>query len=228
MASAARVRRVQMVKKQLAGRGIRDEAVLRAMLEVPRHQFVDPQFAEMAYQDTPLPIEEGQTISQPYVVARMAELLQLKSSDKVLDVGTGSGYAAAVLSRMADEVYTIERHERLARSASEKLAALNYDNVTIRHGDGTLGWPEHAPYDAIVVAAGGPEIPAPLLAQLAVNGRLVMPVGKDPRTQKLKFVRRLANNEYTYKELGGVRFVPLIGEAGWDGESGGTAVTPPT
>jgi protein-L-isoaspartate(D-aspartate) O-methyltransferase len=218
MLTETNLNRMQMVKEQLAGRDIQDEAVLRAMTEVPRHCFVHPQFANLAYEDTPLPILEGQTISQPYIVARMAELLELKTTDKVLEVGTGSGYAAAVMSRIAAEVYTIERHEQLVLQAAETLAALGYDNVRVRQGDGTLGWPEYAPYDAIVAAAGGPAIPTPLLAQLAVNGRLVMPIGPHPRIQRLKRVRRLPNNEYRHEELGDVRFVPLVGERGWDSE----------
>ena len=219
MTKDSKLNRLQMVNEQLAGRGIQDEAVLQAMAEVPRHYFVHPQFANLAYEDTPLPILEGQTISQPYMVALMAELLELKATDKVLEIGTGSGYAAAVMSRIVAEVYTIERHEKLVLQARETLAALGYNNVTVRQGDGTLGWPEHAPYAAIVAAAGGPEIPDPLLAQLAVNGRLVMPIGPHPRVQQLKRVRRLPNNQYRYEELGDVRFVPLVGEGGWNVEA---------
>ena len=217
-ATETKLNRLQMVNEQLAGRGIQDEAVLQAMAEVPRHYFVHPRFTNLAYEDTPLPILEGQTISQPYMVARMAELLELKATDEVLEIGTGSGYAAAVMSRIVAEVYTIERHKQLVLQAAETLAALGYNNVMVRQGDGTLGWPEHAPYDAIVAAAGGPEIPEPLLAQLAVNGRLVMPIGPHPRVQQLKRVWRLPNNQYRHEELGGVRFVPLVGEGGWDSE----------
>jgi len=213
-----KLKRLQMVKEQLIARGIQDEAVLQAMFDVPRHHFVHSHFKELAYEDTPLPIQGKQTISQPYIVARMTELLQLQSDDRVLDVGTGSAYAAAVMSRIAKEVYSIERHTPLVHRAVEKLTALDYDNVTVSQGDGSLGWPEYAPYDAIMVAAGGPEIPSPLLEQLAVNGRLVIPIGTHPRTQILKRVRRLADNNYETEDFGGVRFVPLVGEAGWDGK----------
>lgn len=227
MAKETDLKRMQMVKEQLAGRGIGDEAVLRAMAEVPRQQFIRSRFAELAYEDTPLPIKRGQTISQPYIVARMAELLILESSDRVLDIGAGSGYAAAVMSRIADEVYTVERHAQLAHTAAENLAAVGYDNVSVRQGDGTLGWPGHAPYDAIMVAAGGPDVPAPLLEQLAIDGRLVIPVGNHPRIQRLRRVRRLANNQYEHEEFEGVRFVPLVGAAGWDEEEvEETAVSP--
>src|ERR1700704_1983229 len=163
----------EMIDRQLKARGIHDAAVLRAMAEVPREEFVPHELVEFAYEDTPLPIDEHQTISQPYIVALMLEALELKSSDKVLDVGTGSGYAAAVASRIAAEVYGIERHATLARAAAERCRRLGYTNVHIRQGDGSLGWPEHAPFDAIMVAAGGPEIPTSLKQQLAIGGRLV-------------------------------------------------------
>ena len=156
--------------EQFVSRGLRDEAVLAAMRAVPREAFIAAELAEFAYEDAPLPIEAGQTISQPYIVAAMTAALELAPRDRVLEVGTGSGYAAAVLSRIAAEVYTIERHEELAQAAERRLRELGYANVHVHHGDGTLGWPEHAPYDAIVVAAGGPEIPKPLLEQLAVGG----------------------------------------------------------
>src|SRR5688572_17015164 len=160
--------REEMVEKQLVSRGIRDRAVLAAMREVPREEFVSRALVEFAYEDSPLPIEEEQTISQPYIVALMAEALELRATDRVLEVGTGSGFAAAVLARIASEVYTIERHLSLARTAEERFRRLGHDNVHVRHGDGTLGWPEHAPYDAIAVAAAGPEVPQPLLDQLAI------------------------------------------------------------
>jgi protein-L-isoaspartate(D-aspartate) O-methyltransferase len=209
-------KRLLMVKEQLIDRGIHDEAVLQAMAEVPRHRFVQGRLVDLAYQDRPLPIEGGQTISQPYIVARMVELLQLKPANRVLDVGAGSGYAAAVISRIVDEVYAIERHEPLVRAAAAVLADLNYDNVRLRQGDGSLGWPQYAPFDAISVAAAGPNFPQPLLSQLAVNGRLVMPVGNQPSMQTLKRVRRVSEDEYQKEDLGGVRFVPLVGEAGWN------------
>ena len=180
----------QRMIEQFVARGIRDEAVLAAMRMVPREAFIAGEMAEFAYDDAPLPIDAGQTISQPYIVAAMTAALEPKPGDRVLEIGTGSGYAAAVLSRIAAQVYTIERHAELAEAAARRLRELGYDNVHVHHGDGTLGWPEHAPYDAIVVAAGGPGIPQPLLEQLAVGGRLVIPVGPTPRAQELVRVRR--------------------------------------
>jgi protein-L-isoaspartate(D-aspartate) O-methyltransferase len=178
--------RHRMVETQIASRGVRDPRVLGAMRDVPRERFVPEALLEFAYEDTPLPIEEGQTISQPYIVAVMAETLQLAPSDRVLEVGAGSGYAAAVLGRAAGEVYAIERHPLLAELARQRVAELGYDNVTILCGDGTLGSPEHAPFDAIAVAAGGPEVPRALLEQLKIGGRLVIPVGADLRSQELR------------------------------------------
>ncbi|HEX9943154.1 MAG TPA: protein-L-isoaspartate(D-aspartate) O-methyltransferase [Thermoanaerobaculia bacterium] len=218
--------RKEMVDRQIARRGVRDRRVLEAMRKVPREVFVPENLAEFAYDDTPLPIGEGQTISQPYVVALMAEALELGPGDKVLEIGAGSGYAAAVLSRMAREVYAIERHESLARQARERMRRLGYSNVHIVQGDGTLGWPEHAPYDAIAVAAGGPEVPQALLDQLADGGRLVIPIGPDPRTQSLVRVRHRTNGGYVREDLGAVRFVPLIGAQGWQ-EEGGAIKAPP-
>ncbi len=207
--------RAAMVERQLVARGIRSEAVLAAMRDVPREAFIAGELAEFAYEDAPLPIEAAQTISQPFIVAAMTAALELAPHHRVLEVGTGSGYAAAILSRVAAEVYTIERHEELAAAAERRLAALGYDNVHVRHGDGTLGWPEHAPYDAIVVAAGGPDVPEPLLAQLAAGGRLVIPIGPTVREQELVRVRRTGDGTYERENLGGVRFVPLIGAEGW-------------
>jgi len=212
-------KRQWMVSATIERRGIRDRAVLEAMRIVPRHEFVPPALIEFAYNDTPLPIGEGQTISQPYVVALMVEALELKPGDRVLEVGTGSGYAAAVISRIASEVYTIERHESLARLAQSRFAKLGYQNVHVLHGDGTLGWPEHAPYDAISVTAGGPHIPEPLLWQLAEGGRLVIPVGT-AEEQTLLRVTRQPGDKFRKQSLGGVRFVPLIGEAGWSANPG--------
>jgi len=169
----------------------------------------------LAYEDGPLPIAEGQTISQPYIVAYMTEALELSSRDKVLEIGTGSGYAAAVLSRIVDTVYSVERLEGLAHSARERLAMLGYNNIVVLVGDGTLGWPEHSPYDAIVVTAGAPQVPKPLLEQLAIGGKLVIPVGSSYVLQELVRVRRVAERDYHSEELCGVRFVPLIGVAGW-------------
>ena len=204
-----------MVENQIVSRGVEDGRVLDAMRRVPRERFVSQDVAEFAYEDTPLPIEEGQTISQPYIVAVMAEALELGPADRVLEIGAGSGYAAAVLGQIAAEVFTIERHRGLAEQARDRMAALGYDNVTVAAGDGTLGWGEQAPFDAIVVAAGGPEVPQPLLDQLAVGGRLVIPVGDDARSQELVRVLRVAEHEYVQDSLGKVQFVPLIGSAGW-------------
>lgn len=218
-------RRHEMVETQIARRGVRDRWVLDALRSVPRERFVPERLAEFAYEDTPLPIANEQTISQPYVVALMAEALELSPRDRVLEIGAGSGYAAAVLGRIAREVWAVERHEALAREGAERLAALGSENVHVVHGDGTLGWPGSAPYDAIVVAAGGPEVPPALLDQLAPGGRLVIPVGPDPRTQSLLRVRRTERG-LVHEDLGAVRFVPLIGEQGWGEEAAG--VTAPS
>jgi protein-L-isoaspartate(D-aspartate) O-methyltransferase len=207
--------RERMVEWQIAARGIRDPAVLAAMRKVPREHFVAGDRAHRAYDDTPLPIGEGQTISQPYIVAVMTEALRLRPSDRVLEIGTGSGYAAAVLALIAAEVYTIERLERLAESARRRLAELGFANVHVRHGDGSLGWPEHAPYEAIVITAGGPHVPRPLLHQLAVGGRLVMPVGRTTRSQRLLRVVRTGEATYDREPLEDVAFVPLIGAEAW-------------
>jgi protein-L-isoaspartate(D-aspartate) O-methyltransferase len=207
--------RERMVEFQLVGRGIRDPAVLAAMRTVPRERFVDGDLVHRAYEDGPLPIGEGQTISQPYIVAVMTEALRLQAGDRVLEIGTGSGYAAAVLAVIAAEVYTIERMESLAALSRRRLRELGYANVQVRHGDGSLGWSEHAPYDAIVVTAGGPEVPHSLLGQLAVGGRLVMPVGSTSRSQRLVRVVRTGEETYDREPLEEVCFVPLIGAEGW-------------
>jgi protein-L-isoaspartate(D-aspartate) O-methyltransferase len=204
-----------MVERQIAARGIRDARVLEAMRTVPRERFVSPALAEFAYRDSPLPIEEGQTISQPYIVAAMIDALELAPSDRVLEIGTGSGYAAAVLARLAREVYTVERLGPLATLAACRLAEAGYDNVQVRHGDGTLGWPEAAPFDAIAVAASAPQLPDALLAQLAIGGRLVIPVGETLQSQRLMRVIRAAADRYETEDLGAVAFVPLIGAGGW-------------
>lgn len=210
--------RQRMVANQLEKRGVRDPAVLAAMLEVPREVFVSDQHQDFAYDDGPLPILEGQTISQPYVVALMIEVLELKPDDRVLEIGTGSGYAAAVISRITADVYTVERIEDLVDYAQANLAVIGYDNVHVRHGDGTLGWPEHAPYDAIIAAAGGPKVPDPLKDQLAIGGRLVMPVGSAQRAQQLIKLTRLPDGTFKKQKLSHVRFVPLIGKQGWEKE----------
>lgn len=215
----AAVERAHMIEYQIKERGIRDPAVLAAMLEVPRHLFVADRYQEFAYEDTPLPLPDGQTISQPYIVARMIELLQLKPAERVLEIGAGSGYAAAVLSRIVSEVYTVERLANLADYARERLAELGYTNVHVLCGDGTLGWPEHAPYDGIMVAAGGPVVPESLRQQLAVGGRLVIPIGSHPRIQRLIRLTRVTENDYRQEKLDRVRFVPLIGQEGWESET---------
>lgn len=210
--------REKMVRTQIVGRGIRDPAVLQAMRAVPREAFLPAELAEFAYDDHPLPIAAGQTISQPYIVALMTAALALRGDERVLEIGTGSGYAAAILGRIACEVYTIERHGELAEAAEVRLRNLGFHNVHVRHDDGTLGWPEHAPFDAIVVAAGGPKIPETLLAQLAVGGRIVIPIGEDKSLQTLVRVAREADGSLRREELGDVRFVPLIGVEGWEAE----------
>ena len=207
--------RERMVRTQIAARGVRDPAVLEAMRSVPREAFLPPELGEFAYADAPLPIERGQTISQPYIVALMAAALELAPGDRVLEIGTGSGYAAAILGRIARHVYTVERHEELARVAARRLAGLGFSNVSVRHGDGTLGWPEYAPYDAIVVTAGGPDVPKTLLEQLTIGGRLVIPVGSLPRFQQLLRLVRTGADTYEREDLGEVAFVPLIGAEGW-------------
>jgi protein-L-isoaspartate(D-aspartate) O-methyltransferase len=185
------------------------------MSTVPREVFVPDDQVQFAYADAPLPIGEGQTISQPYIVALMSEALELSPDEQVLEIGTGSGYAAAVLSRMVRRVYTVERHLKLARAAEARFQKLGYNNIQVHVGDGTLGWAEHAPYDGIVATAGGPKVPQPLLDQLKRGGRLVMPVGRTIQLQELVRVRRSRNDGYRQEELGSVRFVPLVGEAGW-------------
>ena len=204
-----------MIREHLLGRGIRDPAVISAMREVPREEFVAEELVEFAYDDHPLEIAEGQTISQPYIVAYMTEALELSARDRVLEIGTGCGYAAAVLSRIVATVYSVERLAGLARSARQRLAALGYTNIVVHEGDGTLGWADHAPYDAIVVTAGAPHLPKALRGQLAVGGRLVIPVGASSYFQVLIRVRRLSEDKYRSEDLCGVRFVPLVGADGW-------------
>ncbi len=203
-----------MVQQDIVARGITDESVVTAMRSVPRHRFVDSSLSERAYDDRALPIESGQTISQPYIVALMVAAVDLTPTDRVLEVGTGSGYGAAVLGQLASRVWTVERIESLADRARQLLEALGIDNVQVVHSDGTVGLPDQAPFDAIVVTASGPAIPDALRSQLADGGRLVMPVGRTSGHQTLVRVHR-HGDEYTQTELGGVVFVPLIGEQGW-------------
>ena len=212
-------RRLDMVEHQIAARGVRSELVLEAMRKIPREEFLPASLREFAYEDSPLPIAEGQTISQPYIVAFMADALLLRGGEHVLDIGTGSGYAAAVLAEIAANVYSVERIAQLAEKAAVKLADLGYDNVHVLHADGTKGWPEHAPYDAIVVAAGGPKIPQSLQQQLKIGGRLVIPVGTEVRVQELVRVTRISQTEFRREDLADVCFVPLLGKEGWEHEA---------
>ena len=206
--------RARMVETQIAQRGIRDEAVLAAMRAVPRERFVPESLAQHAYEDSALPIGEAQTISQPYIVAAMIEAAEVKPGDRVLEVGAGSGYAAAVLGRIADRVFAIERHRVLAEEAEQRIAELGYGNIELRVGDGTLGLPEEAPFDAILVAAAGPEVPPALKQQLAIGGRMVLPIG-ERGGQQLCVVTRTEADRCVEHILFPVAFVPLIGSQGW-------------
>ncbi len=207
--------REEMVGHQIAARGIRNAALLQALREVPREAFVPDHLAAMAYDDSPLPIEAGQTISQPYIVALMIEAAGVSPGGKVLEIGAGSGYAAAVMGRIARQVIAIERHAELAALAQARMERLGYRNVRIVHGDGSRGLPEAAPFDAILAAASGSHVPGALKAQLTVGGVLVMPVGEPGAVQNLVKVTRLGPEQYEQEDLGAVRFVPLIGEKGW-------------
>jgi len=207
--------REDMIKNQLFARGVRSEAVLGALRKVPREAFLPERLREFAYEDAPLPIAAGQTISQPYIVALMTEALILDGGERVLEIGTGSGYAAAILAEIAAEVYTVERIGELAEKAASTLEALGYRNVHVVHADGTLGWAAAAPYDAIIVAAGGPEVPQSLKEQLKIGGRLVIPVGTDRRAQELVRATRTSDDKFTTEDIADVRFVPLVGQEGW-------------
>jgi protein-L-isoaspartate(D-aspartate) O-methyltransferase len=198
---------------------IRDERVLAVMNRIPRHHFVPRALEAQAYKDNALPIAAGQTISQPFIVARMTELLELKGSERVLEIGAGSGYQSAVLGLLAKRVYSIERIETLSREALQKLRSLGINNVSVRTGDGTNGWPVYAPFDAVLVAAGGPDVPQPLLEQLGPGGRLVIPIGADRKNQMLvRFVG--TESGIRREEHGPCAFVPLIGRHAWDGGPG--------
>lgn len=201
----------------IARRGVADAGVLAAMRQVPREAFVAAGDEGRAHEDAPLPIGEGQTISQPYIVALMMEAAKIRPGERVLEIGAGSGYAAAVMSRVAASVHAVERLAGLARRAAQRLASLGYDNVAVLTGDGTLGWPKAAPYDAIVVSAGAPAVPEALKRQLAVGGRLVLPVGSRSVQQLLRVTRR-GEDDFHEEALGDVRFVPLVGRQGWSGE----------
>jgi len=207
--------RFQLVDEELRRSGIRDERVLEALKKVPREEFLDEEYRSRAYQNRPQPIDCEQTISQPLIVAMMTEALQLSPESRVLEIGTGSGYSAAVLAEIAQDVYSIERHQKLIDRATRVLKDLGYQNIHLRHGDGTLGWPEEGPFDGIVVTAAGPGIPENLRQQLAVGGRLVMPVGKQWGSQNLISLTRTDPKNFREEDLGPVRFVPLIGQEGW-------------
>jgi len=207
--------REAMVERQLKRRGITEQHILDAFSEVPREAFIAGNNVHLAYGDHPLPIEAGQTISQPYIVALMIQAAGIKPGDGVLEVGAGSGYAAAVISRIAGKVIGIERQHELVEVARERLQRLGYDNVEIVEGDGTKGWRDGAPYDAILAAASGSHVPRPLVEQLAPGGRIVMPVGDPGWVQQLVKVTKNDDGTLVQQDLGGVRFVPLIGEEGW-------------
>jgi len=209
-----RLRRMDMVRSQIEARGVRDPAVLAAMRRVPRHEFVGPDLRDAAYEDHPLPIGYGQTISQPYIVAVMTELLHPRPEHTVLEIGTGSGYQAAVLACIVRKVYTMEVIPELAREAAERLKRLGYTNVEVRHGDGYYGWPEHAPYDGIIVTAAASHIPPSLLDQLKPGGRMVIPVGPPMLVQSLVLVQKAPDGTIHQKEIMSVRFVPLVGGRG--------------
>lgn len=204
-----------MVQEQLLARGIEDPRVLEAMVKIPRHLFVESALADRAYDDRPLPIGDKQTISHPYMVALMTESLELSGEDRVLEIGTGSGYQTALLAELSPQVFSIEKIRALAARARALLDKMEYYNVAIHVGDGTLGWRDHAPYDAILVTAGAPELPRPLLDQLAVGGRMVIPLG-DEQSQVLKRLRRTATG-LAEERLGDCRFVKLWGKFGWPG-----------
>ena len=205
------LKRQQMVEQDIRGRGFRDPLVLTVMGKAPRHLFVDESFRERAYEDHPLPIGEGQTISQPYVVALMTGALRLKQSDRVLEIGTGSGYQAAVLAGIAKQVYTIEIRKPLADKAAERLAALGYKNVTVKYADGYFGWEEHAPFDAIMITAAANHIPPPLIKQLKEGGRLIVPLGSTVYFQTLTLATK-RKGELDVEQISPVAFVPMVGE----------------
>jgi len=213
------VARRRMIDEQLVARGICDRRVLEAMAAVPRHEFIDPALWSRAYGDHALPTVEGQTISQPYIVARMLELTELDPAHRVLEIGTGSGYQTALLARLAEKVFSVERVPALTRAAQSRLTALGVRNVALRHGDGSLGWQEFAPYDRVLVAAAAPRVPDALRAQLKERGVLVIPVG-GPHTQHLEVWRRTPGDRWEHSRHGDCRFVPLVGRDAWDEGTG--------
>jgi protein-L-isoaspartate(D-aspartate) O-methyltransferase len=202
-----------MVQEQLLARGIGQPRIVQAMRKIPRHLFIDPGLVKRAYEDSAIPIGDKQTLSQPYMAARMTEALELQGSEKVLEIGTGSGYQTALLAELCFNVFSVEKIRPLSRKARLLLDRLEYHNIALHVGDGTLGWSEHAPYDSIIVTAGAPELPKPLLDQLAPGGRLVIPVG-DEHGQVLMRIRRNTNG-YSTEQLGDCRFVKLLGKYGW-------------
>jgi len=208
--------RHRMVERQIKARGIRDPAVLAAMAAVPRHEFVPPGLLHAAYADHPLPIGEGQTISQPYIVALMTEALGLRDTDRVLELGTGSGYQAAVLAALADTVYTIEYFPSLAENARQVFERLGLANIVVQAGDGWAGWPEHAPFDAAMVTFAAPEVPERVVEQLKVGGRLCIPLGEAHEVQMLMLYTKRADGGLAAESLGAVRFVPVLGEGAPD------------
>ena len=217
--SDRRSERERLVRRYIAGQGVRDPRVLEAMRTVPRERFVPAALSRRAYRDEPLPIGHGQVISQPYLVALMAEAAEVGPDDVVLEIGTGSGYGAAVLARLAKGVYTIDRLQDFVEAARSRFESLGYDNIEVRCGDGTAGWPEAAPFDAIVVTAGSPsEVPTPLVQQLTVGGRLVIPLGASPRVQDVYRLVKRPDGTLEERNLGGAYFVPLIGRWGWEEE----------
>lgn len=206
--------RERMVRDQIQARGVTDERVLDAMRTLPRHLFVEEALAYKAYGDAPLPIGEGQTISQPFIVARMSELLEVEPGMKVLEIGTGSGYQAAVLARLGADVHTVERIKKLFHAARKRFMDMRMFSVKVKLDDGTMGWPDEAPFERIIVTAGGPEVPAPLVDQLADNGRMLIPVGASRRNQTLVLVEK-RDGEVVHTDMGGVAFVDLVGSHGW-------------
>lgn len=215
MNASLQMERDAMVRLQIEGRGVKDRRLLAAMRSVPRERFVPDELRGVAYEDGPVSIGFAQTVSQPYIVAAMIESLKLEPNDRVLEVGLGSGYASAIMSRMVQHVDAVERIDELASQASQRMAKLGYTNVDIKVGDGTLGWPEHAPYNAILVSAGGPDVPEALVEQLAVGGRMVIPVGETRELQDLLRVIKLSSHATRKENLGAVRFVPLVGKEAW-------------
>jgi protein-L-isoaspartate(D-aspartate) O-methyltransferase len=206
--------RDRMVEVQIVRRGVRNPEVLEAMRRVPREVFVESGFEEFAYEDGPLPIGENQTISQPYIIALMLEAAEMAPGDRVLEIGTGSGYTAAIISRIVERVYTVERYASLAMSARQRYTTLGYENIELRVSDGTKGWPEAAPFAAILVSASGPDVPAALKEQLTIGGRLIIPVGEEEHRQTLLRLKRTSADDYEEEPLGIVSFVPLVGEQG--------------